>query len=182
MNRNPEWLAAASLLSEDSGLLFAPRLNLDIDIHQGDGRRGDTGNSGSLRQSPWSDLTKFFPHFAGKAAHRMVVKPFRNGTLLRFFQAVNGALLLQKITFVLDLGFDRFELVAHRRRQRIRPRFRLNLAIEKLRGHRAQRWNQIFNPHLGTLEQLGQGLSHESAPDRMLGWLAGCPIAITRSR
>ena len=103
--------ALASNLDRGS-LLAAFRLNFDVDVHQGDCGGSDAGNARGVAQGAGTDLDQYFLHLAGKAADRTVVKPLRDGVLLSLFQALYGALLLQKIAFVFDFGFDGLEVVA----------------------------------------------------------------------
>ena len=62
-----------------------------------------------VRGRTWRE---FLLHLAREPADRTVVEPFGNRVLLGFLQALHGALLLQQVAFVLDLGFDRLEFVA----------------------------------------------------------------------
>ncbi len=59
-----------------------------------------------------TNLDQYFLHLAGESADRTIVEPLRDGVLLGFFQALDGALLLQKIAFVFDFGFDGLQIVA----------------------------------------------------------------------
>src|SRR5579871_2352359 len=53
----------------DRGRLFAAAgLDFDVDVHEGHGRRRDTGNAGGLANGPGADLRELFLHFAGEAA------------------------------------------------------------------------------------------------------------------
>ena len=65
-----------------------------------------------MAEGAGANLDQYFLHFAGEAADRAVVKPLRDGVLLGFFQALDGALLLQEIAFVFDFGFDGLQVVA----------------------------------------------------------------------
>jgi len=65
-----------------------------------------------MAQGAWTDLDQYFLHLAGKTADRTIIEPLRNGVLLGFFEALNGAILLQKIAFVFDFGLDGLEVVA----------------------------------------------------------------------
>ena len=112
-------------------------------------------------------LDQRFLYLAGEAADRTVVEPLGNGALLGFLEAVDGALLLQKIAGVLDFGFDRLEFVAGRGRKtghgfaRIFTDF---FCFEKFRGEFAEHWEQALDCDLRALEQLGQALADGGRP------------------
>ena len=94
-------------------------------------------------------------HLAREAADRLIVEPIRDGALLRFLQPLHGALLLKKIAFVLDFGFDRLELVADfggeigRGLGWIRTAF---FSFEESWIQFPQDWSQLLYGDLGTLQ------------------------------
>lgn len=81
-------------------------LDFDEDVHQGDRCRGDTGDAGSMSEGARTDSDQYFLDLAGKAADGSVVEPLRDGVLFGFLEAVDGALLLQKIACVFYFCFD----------------------------------------------------------------------------
>src|SRR5579859_107436 len=141
-------------------LLVPPRLDFDIDVNQRNGRRRDTGNARSLRQGARADTLQFFVHLTGEAADRLVIEPFRNGALLGFLQALDGALLLLQIAGIFDGGLHRLEFVTHRRRQSplaadISGGAGINLR-DGLGNQLAQNRRELFDGDLWTLENLSE--------------------------
>ena len=105
-----------------------------------------------------ADLRELLLHFAGEAADRSVVEPFGNGVLLGLLQALDGALLLQEVAFVLDFGFDGLEFVADLRKKdgpRICGLARIS-SFEELWGRFSQDRKQVLDCDFGALQELGQ--------------------------
>ena len=98
--------------SQRRGLLAAFGLNFDVHVHEGYRGGSDSRNPRSMCQGVGPYFQQRFLHLAGKTADRTIIEPLRNGVLLGFFEALNGAILLQKIAFVFDFGLDGLEVVA----------------------------------------------------------------------
>src|ERR1019366_1644449 len=126
-----QFLASA----EGGGGRMLARLNLDVHVDQRDGGRRDAGNAAGLAQGAGADARQLFIHLARQAAHSGVVKPVGNEALLRPLQALDGFALLIEVAGVLDLGLDRFQLVADFRRQgKISFKFRVSSFEYRLCG------------------------------------------------
>jgi hypothetical protein len=93
-------------------LLTSLGLDFDEDVHQRNRGRSDPGNAGSVPRVRGRTRTSILLDLAGKAADGTVIEPLGNGVLLGFLEALDGALLLQKVAFVLDFGFDGLQFVA----------------------------------------------------------------------
>ena len=65
-----------------------------------------------MAESARANFDELLLHLAGEAADRVVIEPFGNVALFGFLEALDGALLLLEIAFVLDFGFDGFKFVA----------------------------------------------------------------------
>src|SRR5579859_4480105 len=98
--------------SERCGLIASPRLNLDVDVHQRHSRRRDPRDSRRLPDRSRLYFRQLLLHFARESADRPIIEPLGDGMLLRFLQSLHGALLLQQVAFVLDLGLDRLQFVS----------------------------------------------------------------------
>jgi len=72
----------------------------------------DSNNDEVQHALPVPEWPAFAAKFVALLSSIAIVEPLRNGVLLGLFQALNGALLLQKIAFVFDFGFDGLEVVA----------------------------------------------------------------------
>src|SRR5437763_9412958 len=112
----PESATDRTGLSQGCRLMATASLDLDKYVYQRDGRGGHSRNAGCLADGPRADSAQLLLHFTGQAAAGMVVEPFGHGGLLRFLQTLDGALLLQKVAFVLDFRFHGLQFVAERGR------------------------------------------------------------------
>jgi hypothetical protein len=144
-------------------LLTSLRLDFDEDVHQRYRCRGYAGDAGSMSEGARTNSDQYFLDLAGKAADGTVVEPLRDGALFGFLEAVDGSLLLQKVAFVFDFGFHRFELVAECGRNtghgfaRIYTDF---IFIEELWGEFTEQWDQALDRNFGALKQLSQALAN----------------------
>ena len=92
-----------------------PRLDLDVDVDQRDGRGGDAGDAAGLAQRAWADVHHLFVHLAREAGDLAVIEPVGNRALLGALQPLDGFGLLVEIAGVLDFGLDGLEFVAARK-------------------------------------------------------------------
>src|SRR5207244_11664193 len=79
------------------GVFAAASLDLDVDVHQGNGCRSNPGNTAGVAQGSRANFDEFFLHLAGESADRVVIEPLRDTALLGFFQPFDGALLLLEL-------------------------------------------------------------------------------------
>ena len=137
-------------------LVPLPALDFDVDVDERDGRGRDAGDAAGLAESAWANAVEFLVHLAREAADRLVVEPVRDDFLFRSLQPLDRLFLLAEVAGVLDLGFDRLELVADVGGEMIFGSY-CTVAIKELRYYASERWYQVFDDDLGTLEQLSEG-------------------------
>lgn len=143
--------------------LFATaRLNFDVDVDERHRCRGDAREAGGMAQGAGADLDEFLLHLAGETADRAIVEPVGNGALFGLLQTLNGALLLVKIAFVLNFGFDRLKFVAQGGRKSCHGfarMFRDLVSFKELGSEFAEKRDQVLDGDFGALEELSTGLA-----------------------
>src|SRR5215469_12334077 len=108
-----------------------------------------------MAQRARTDVGQLLLHFARETTHRSIVKPLWNIALFRFFQALNGTVLLLEVACVLDFSFDRLEFVAHGGGEKTLvggSRIGAVFRSEKVWGQLAQNWGKSLDRHFGALE------------------------------
>ena len=114
---------------------------------------------------------------------RVVVEPVGDGALLGFLHALDGALLLQQVAFVLDFGFDRLEFVAEFGRKSGHGLARIPtdlFSFKKSWVKFAEGWSEVLDGDLRPLQELGAGLA-DGSRQRFKCWGGSfCPAGAAR--
>src|SRR5207253_3492254 len=72
------------------GVFAAASLDLDVDVHQGNGCRSNPGNTAGVAQGSRANFDELLLHLAGESADREVIEPLRGDAVHGVFQAVGG--------------------------------------------------------------------------------------------
>ena len=130
---------------QGGGLFAAAGLELDVDVHERDRGRSDSGNAGGVAESARTNFEELFLHLAREAADGAVVEPVGNGALLGLLEAIDRTLLLREIAGVLDFSFDGFEVVARLRGERNALRAIVLCGVEELMSQFLQNGGELLD-------------------------------------
>src|SRR5882672_7135222 len=137
--------------SLDDRSLFPPlRLDFDEDVNQGHSRRRHSWDARGLSQCARLHVGELFLHLVREPADGAVVEPSRDASLFRLLHPLHGALLLQQVAFILDLGLHRLEFIADFGRKRSHGFSRI-FSGEEFRTQFAENGRELFDNHLWAL-------------------------------